>query len=51
VKLDTPERVKQYAQRIYERSAQLKNMPLANMTQMTDEERAKVAAWYQTGAK
>lgn len=51
VKLDTPERVKQYAQRIYERSAQLKNMPLANMTKMTDEERAKVAAWYQAGAK
>jgi uncharacterized membrane protein len=51
VKLDTPERVKQYAQRVYERSAQLKNMPLANMTGMTDEERAAVAAWYQAGAK
>ncbi|MDB5888186.1 MAG: hypothetical protein JWM03_1058, partial [Rhodocyclales bacterium] len=51
VKLDTPERVKQYAQRVYERSVQLKNMPLGNMTQMTDEERAKIGAWYLAGAK
>ncbi len=51
VKLDTPERVKQFAQRVYERSVRLKNMPLGNMTQMTDEERAKIGAWYLAGAK
>ncbi len=51
VMLDTPERVKQFAQRIHERSVQLKNMPLANMTQMTDEERARIGAWYAAGAK
>jgi len=51
VMLDTPERVKQFAQRINERAFQLKNMPLANMTQMTDEERAKIGAWYAAGAK
>jgi uncharacterized membrane protein len=51
VKLDTPERVKQFAQRMYERSVQLKNMPLANMTQMTDAERATIGAWYLAGAK
>lgn len=51
VKLDTPARVRQYAQRIYERAVQLKNMPLGNMTQMTDEERAKIGAWYLAGAK
>ena len=34
-----------------ERSVQLKNMPLANMTQMTDEERAKIGAWFAAGAK
>jgi uncharacterized membrane protein len=51
VMLDKPERVKQYAQRIYERAAQLKNMPLANMTGMTDEERSQIAAWYLAGAK
>jgi len=26
-------------------------MPLANLTQMTDEERAQIAAWYAQGAK
>ncbi len=51
VMLDTPERVKQHAQRIYERAVQLKNMPLANMTKMTDDERAGIAAWYAAGAK
>lgn len=51
VMLDTPERVRQHAQRIYERAVQLKNMPLANMTKMTDEERATIAAWYAAGAK
>ncbi|KAF7599747.1 MAG: hypothetical protein CGU28_01685 [Candidatus Dactylopiibacterium carminicum] len=48
---DTPERTRQYAQRIYERTVQLKTMPLANITQMTDEERALVGAWYMAGAK
>jgi uncharacterized membrane protein len=51
VKLDTPDRVKQFAQRVYERSVRLKNMPLGNMTQMTDEERAKIGTWYLAGAK
>ena len=50
-KLDTPERVKQVAQRVYERAAQLKNMPLGNGTGMTDDERAKIAEWYLSGAK
>lgn len=51
IMLDTPERVKQYAQRMNERAFVLKNMPLANMTQMTDEERAKIGAWFAAGAK
>ncbi|MDQ7989839.1 MAG: urate hydroxylase PuuD [Candidatus Dactylopiibacterium sp.] len=51
VMLDTPERVKQHAQRIYERAVQLKTMPVANMTNMTDAERAEIAAWYAAGAK
>lgn len=51
VMLDNEARIKQYAQRIYERSVQLKTMPLGNVTQMTDEEREKLAAWYQAGVK
>ncbi len=51
VMLDTPARVKQYAQRIHERAVQLKNMPLANMTGMTDAERSLIGHWYAAGAK
>ena len=51
VMLDTPERVKQHAQRINERSVQLKNMPLANMTNMTDDERKIIGQWYAAGGK
>lgn len=51
VMLDSEARIKQYAQRIYERTVQLKTMPLGNVTQMTDEEREKLGAWYQAGVK
>lgn len=51
VMLETPEQVKQHAVRIYERSVRLKNMPLANMTRMTEAERAKIAAWFAAGAQ
>jgi uncharacterized membrane protein len=51
VMLDTPARVRQYAQRIHERAVQLKNMPLANMTGMTDAERSLIGHWYAAGAK
>jgi len=30
---------------------QLKAMPLANLTHMTDAERAQVGAWFEAGAK
>ncbi len=43
--------IRQNAARIYQQSVQLKAMPLANLTQMTDAERAQVAAWFEAGAK
>ncbi len=49
--LQTPELIHQHAAKIFQRAVQTKDMPLANMTQMTDEERADVAAWFQAGAK
>ncbi|MGZ3183151.1 MAG: urate hydroxylase PuuD [Telluria sp.] len=49
--LDTPAQVAQGAQKMYTRAAQLKDMPLANLTHMTDAERAQIAAWYESGAK
>ncbi|MEC5397476.1 urate hydroxylase PuuD [Uliginosibacterium sp. H1] len=51
VMLDTPERVQQYARRVYERTVQLKNMPLANATNMTDAEREMIGTWFAAGAK
>lgn len=50
VKLDSPEQIKLLARRIKERSYTLKTMPLANRTNMTDQERAELAAWVDQGA-
>lgn len=51
VMLHTPELVHQNAQRIYQQTVQMKAMPLANLTNMTDAERAQVGAWFEAGAK
>ncbi|HEU4852972.1 MAG TPA: urate hydroxylase PuuD [Telluria sp.] len=51
VMLESPEQIAQNAQRIYQQTVQLKAMPLANLTNMTDAERAQLAAWYEAGAK
>jgi uncharacterized membrane protein len=51
VMLDDPHGIAQNAQRIYQQAVQLKAMPLANMTNMTDAERAQVAAWFESGAR
>jgi uncharacterized membrane protein len=50
VMLDTPELTKQYAAKIYQRAVQNKDMPLANMTHMTDDERRLIGAWFESGA-
>ena len=50
VELHTGALIRQNAARIYQQSVQLKAMPLANLTGMTDAERATIAAWYQAGA-
>jgi uncharacterized membrane protein len=49
--LDRPDAIVRGADKIVERSVKLRNMPLANTTQMTDEERALIGAWYAAGAK
>jgi uncharacterized membrane protein len=50
VALDTPREIKVWSQRIFDRVVVTKTMPLANMTGMTDEERAAVGRWYASGA-
>jgi uncharacterized membrane protein len=43
--------IAQHAAKIYQQAVQLKAMPLANLTGMTDAERAQLGAWYAAGAK
>ncbi|MFC5427835.1 urate hydroxylase PuuD [Paraburkholderia denitrificans] len=50
VMLDTPDEISRNAQRLYRQAVQLKVMPLANITHMTDDERQKIAAWFEGGA-
>ena len=50
VMFDTPEQIRQWAQRIHDRTVANRTMPLANLTQMTDEERRLVDRWYMAGA-
>lgn len=49
--LQTSELIHQNAAKVYQRAVQTRDMPLANLTQMTDQERAEIASWYEAGAK
>ena len=51
VMLDSPERIKAAAPRIYQQVIATQAMPLGNLTQMTDNERALIGHWLADGAK
>ncbi len=51
VMYDTPEQIKSMAERILVRSVDNKTMPLANKTQMTDNERELLGRWVRNGAQ
>ncbi|MCR6656284.1 MAG: urate hydroxylase PuuD [Opitutus sp.] len=51
VVLQSPAMIAQNAQRIYQQVVATRIMPLGNVTEMTDEERAVIAAWVASGAK
>ena len=51
VMLDSPEQLTRHAAQIYQQTVQLKAMPLANLTHMTEAERAQVGAWFEAGAQ
>ncbi|UMR28823.1 urate hydroxylase PuuD [Massilia sp. MB5] len=48
--LQTPELTRQHAAKVYQRVVQSKDMPLANLTQMTDGERKLIGDWFESGA-
>ncbi|AXA92212.1 urate hydroxylase PuuD [Massilia sp. YMA4] len=51
VMFDTPEQIRQRAAQIHKQVVELKAMPIGNLTNMTDAERAQIAAWFAAGAK
>ena len=51
VLLHTPADIVQNAQRLYQQVVVTRIMPLGNITKITDEERAVIAAWIRAGAK
>jgi uncharacterized membrane protein len=51
VLLNTPDAILKNAQRTYQQVVVTRMMPLGNITQMTDQERAVIAAWIAAGAK
>jgi uncharacterized membrane protein len=51
VLLHTPQLLAQHAQRIYQQVVATRIMPLGNVTEMTDHERAMIAAWVSSGAQ
>jgi uncharacterized membrane protein len=51
VLLHTAPDILQNSQRIYQQVIVTRIMPLGNLTKITDEERAVIAAWIKAGAK
>jgi uncharacterized membrane protein len=50
VALHTPELIQRHAQMMFQQVVVLKLMPLANATQMTEDERALIKRWFEAGA-
>lgn len=50
VRLDSPDQLKRHALSVYQQVSVLKAMPMNNATQITNEERQLVAAWFKAGA-
>ncbi len=49
--LSTPDGIVQNAPRMFQQVVVTRIMPLGNATQITEEERAVIAAWVRAGAK
>ena len=45
--LERADDIEKYADSIYEQTVVLRAMPIGNLTEITDEERATLAAWYR----
>jgi uncharacterized membrane protein len=43
--------LRQNAAKVYQRAVQTKDMPIGNLTNMTEDERTQIGAWFEAGAK
>ncbi len=50
VRLDTPQELSKHAQSVYQQTVVLKVMPMNNATQITEDERALIKRWFESGA-
>ena len=50
IRLDSPQGLKQHAVDVYQQAAVLRQMPMNNATQITEEERQLIKRWYEGGA-
>ncbi len=50
VMLDTSERIAQHAQAIYQQTVVTKAMPIGNLTNISEDERAMLSVWFRAGA-
>ncbi len=50
VRLDSAAEISRHAQQVYQQSVVLKQMPMNNATQITDDERALIRRWFEAGA-
>jgi uncharacterized membrane protein len=51
VKFDTPQQIINFKDKIFQRVVVSKDMPFANQTKITDEERATIECWINQGAQ
>jgi uncharacterized membrane protein len=51
VRLDSPERIKQHAQALYQQAVVSRIMPMNNATGITEAERTLIGLWFLGGAK
>ena len=51
IMLHSDQLIHQNAAKVYRQAVQLRAMPLANLTKITDAERAQLGAWFEAGAK
>ena len=50
VRLDIPDELSKHAQAVYQQVVVLKVMPMNNATQITEDERALIKRWFESGA-